>query len=733
MGLRILFWLGYTLSSVATVAQSENTIVEKINGYFKTWPEPKLMVMFHQNKYSPGDTAYFRAFYQVDPEPVVKQEVLDVFLIGTNGNVILSHKFFINNGVGAGQVVLPDTLKAGLYLIVARTNWMRNFNKQVEQVLKIVEQHEVLSVATGAVKFRTESGQLVNGLQNQVYFNSDRKEAAYEILDGKDQLIIKQTTNKWGSGSFSIFSGSGHFLRWVGESTKYPLPKGVDQGTVLNSSQQDEALSIEVITNQSVPIWVIVTGKGKILYSKEEPAGNFSVSIPKQTLTVGIAKLSVLTQQGQLVASRDFYFPPPIVNTQLRLNKYSYTPGERVEAVFSTSGSNPWAVRVINPQAGAVDGYDHQAWLGAGFSSPYPMDSKTRQELDQWLLVETTDLPWQNILQPNSTRTRHSPLNVIERRGLVYHAETQLPVNAATQVFLYLQRKKFFYQTFTGSDARISVAIPELYNTDEFFYMAEYRGKPVPITIRWQEEEHTFPKPPSFKIGDTSDAYGVFRSTVRLITDSFDAFGRITLPEPTAPVTDFKTLLGEPDINLWIADFIDFPTMNELIREVVPSLSVRTNNKGSWVRVGLVMWIPTQDPVYIIDDRATIHTEAFLSLRPSDIVSLGIYNTPYKLIRLGLMGKQGIVVVTTKYSGKKSIAVNSANRIEGIREPVPYPMFKSAAAPQYRSIVYWNAASLGDTILFPVGDDLGKMKVEGVGFVEGTPVFESVTIEVKLK
>lgn len=732
MGLRILFLLGFGLAAITGLAQSTNTLVEKTNTYFKAWPEPKLMLLFNQDKYSPGDTAYFRAFYQVDPEPVVKQELMDVFLIGARGNLILSHKFLIDNGVGAGQLILPDSLTAGLYLIMARTNWMRNFNKQVEHMLTVVEEYEVVPAATGSVKFRTESGQLVAGLQNQVYFNSDKHEAAYEIRDAQDQVVVKQSTNKWGSGSFSITAGSSYFLQWMGETTKHALPKAVDQGVVLNSALRGEELTIEAVTNQSVPLVVVITGNGSVLYAKEQPAGNFSLTIPRQSLTAGIAKLSVLTLQGKLVASRDFYVPKPTRTTQLRFNKDFYKPGERVEATFSTSGSDSWAIRVINTQTAAVNGYNHQAWLRAGFASPYPMDSVTQHQLDQWLLVETTDLPWTKILQPTLT-TRYAPLNVIERSGQVYNSETQLPVEATTQVLLYLQRKKFIYQTFTGPDARISVAIPDLYNTDEFFYMAEYRGKPVPITIRWHEEERTFPKPPLFTSSTSPDAYGTFRSTIRLINDSFEAFGKIELPVTTARVTEFKSLMGDPDINLRIEDFIAFPTMNELIKEVVPSLSVRSNKNGSWVRVGLAMWIPTQDPVYLIDDRATIDTKAFLSLNPSDIISLGIYNTPHKLIRLGLMGKQGIVVVNTKSPDKKSLPADSANLIEGICEVVSFQFLKPGAAPVYRSTVYWNPALLGDKVSFPVGDDLGEMKVEGVGFVDGVISFVSAKFQVGLE
>jgi hypothetical protein len=728
MGLARFLFISLSIASIACFGQSENSIVEKTNTYFRAWPEPKLILWFSQDKYSPGDTVFFRAFYQLDPEPIVSEELMDVFLIGTDGGLILSHKFLVDGGVGAGQLILPDTLKGGLYLIMARTNWMRNFNKQFEQVLTVVDDHQIVTTATGSIRFRTESGQLVASLQNRVYFNSDRAEAEFEICDAQGEVILKQATNKYGSGSFTIIPQANYYLQWVGDSAKHLIPKMVSEGIQLNSEQTQADLRIHV-TGTQTPLQFLLTGNGKVLYFKEH-TGNGTIEIPRDSLPSGIIKLNAITPMGKSIASRDYYVSKPLSTIPIQVAKNSYVPGERVEASFSTSGGT-WAFRVSNTQAGAVGKHDHRAWLRAGFTSPYPMDSITQRQLDQWLLVETKELPWKDILQPASNRTRYASLNVIERRGQVFNSATQLPVEATTQVLLYLQQKKFLFQTFTGPDARVSVAIPGLLNADEFFYMGEFRGKRIPITIRWDQEEQIFPKPPPFTVSDTPDSYGIFRSRVRLINDSFEAFGKIVTVDATPPITTFESLMGEPDINLQMGDFIAFPTMRELIKEVVPSLSVRTNKNGSFVRVALATWVPTQDPVYIIDGRATTDTEGFLNLRPTDVKTIGIYNTPLKLIRLGLMGKQGIVIVTT--TKPKKIIGEPANLIEGIGESLTLPEVKVGAAPVYRSTLYWNPANKSNGISFIASDDLGEMKLEAIGLINGVPSFQSASFSTNLK
>jgi hypothetical protein len=103
-----------------------------------------------------------------------------------------------------------------------------------------------------------------------------------------------------------------------------------------------------------------------------------------------------------------------------------------------------------------------------------------------------------------------------------------------------------------------------------------------------------------------------------------------------------------------------FPTIEELIREIVPSMFIRKSGKRIIVRVSLLSpLISTQDPVYIIDGIATKNSEFFLSLDPSEIVTIKLINDSKKLLPLGLLGKNGIVIVKTK-SGDRREPLDSA-------------------------------------------------------------------------
>ena len=729
MGLKTLS-LGILVSlSQSVSSQSVTSLVDKLNQYQANWPEPHLMLWFNQDKYAPGDTVFFRAFYQLTPKPdQARQELVEVALVNGAGAAILTSRFLVDEQQGQGQLVLPDTLHAGLYQVTAFTNWMRNFNKRTEQVLPVVREHEVLPVPSDRVKFRTESGHLVAGIPNTVYVNTEKRHTEFEIRNEHQQLIHKLTTNAWGSAVFTITPTSGDFFQWTGDTTRHPLPERVNQGVVIHSNQTATMLEIQVIrAGDTRPLVFILSGNGRVYFSTEETGEKIAVSIPKKQLGSGIIKLSVLTPDGQLMASRDFYLGNRMQAPSIQLLKETFKPREWVEVTVSPSDAASWAFRVTHRNLEVVTAGDHQAWIRAGFASPFPMDSITHQQLDHWLVAETAALPWNTIRQ--STAWRYPPLKVVERSGLVVNRNTQLPVAAATQVVVYLQKKKFLYQTFTGADARISLAIPDLYGEDEFFYKAAFRNNPVAVNVIWYRAELSFSKAPAFRITESNDVYGVYRSTVRLIEDSYSAFSPLRSVTTDTTRINFQMFLGEPDVNILLDRYISFPTMYDLIREVVPALTSRITKKGSWVRVALATWQSTHDPVYVIDDYATDDTDYFLSLNPTDVESVGIYNTPRKLILLGLMGRQGIVVVTTKT--KRAQQIVPGRVIQGMAKPIHFPAMATGSAPEYRSTVYWNAA-VGNRFGFTTSDDLGEVRIEGVSLVDGVPVYGLASLKVNL-
>lgn len=178
--------------------------------------------------------------------------------------------------------------------------------------------------------------------------------------------------------------------------------------------------------------------------------------------------------------------------------------------------------------------------------------------------------------------------------------------------------------------------------------------------------------------------------------------------------------------------------MAELVKEVIPSLQHRTLANGKeYVHVSLsegMSAAATGDPVYIIDGVATKSTAFFLSLKPADVLRIKIITNPSKLLRFNLLGKNGIVIVTTK-TGDTRVPLDDQSRlIEGLNTPVNFHAGNHEKSgdgkPDFRSTIYWNPSLMTDSngkarVEFFCTDDIGPMSIRIDGLAEGGKPFSA--------
>ncbi|MCW5910978.1 MAG: hypothetical protein KIT62_07885 [Cyclobacteriaceae bacterium] len=716
----------YPLVSWCQLAQDWAVASEN---YFRTWREPDLMLVLNQEKYVPGDTVFIKAFYRLNPAEVsVHDELVQVNLINSHGASVNPILFPVKKGGGQSQLVLPDSLPAGLYRLIAQTNLMRNFNKVFTEVITIVRDKKIHRTPASFVKLRPESGQLVANLPSQIGINTDYRNRAFEFTDEQGRVVVKGSTNRWGSGHVTLVPVQNqYYFRWANDSTRYALPRTVSQGITLTISRSSSDIRINM-SQSSEYLAVLITGRGKVHYTKDIQPGNSSssLSVPLDKFPAGIMKISVLNKTGVVVATRDFYSAPRQPVMRIEFSKHQYKPREQIESKLNLveSTSLVSVIRATNQYALPSTVYPHLDWIQAGFNSPFTTDSITLQDIDRWLIAETKELPWKTIIQPDQNRKRYLPLNVIERRGYIVHELTGDPVPVGTQIMFLLQKKKYTYQTFTSSpDGFVSIAIPDLTGSDEFMYLAEYKGARIPVRVDWIKPATNWPLPPLFTQSDSIDLYADFQSKIRLMTNSYEVFQSRPMTDISSSPDNITSWLGRSDVNVSAEKFIAFSTMDEFVKEVVPSLSVGKSKKGAWVRVGLTAWQANNDPLYIIDGQATLNTNSFLELKPADLKTVRIYNTPAKLIGLGLLGKQGIVVVDTKSGTWRKQPIES-NLINGITLPVSTTSKPTTGSgPVFRSTIYWTTEMASNVISFPATDDLCNVRLDFIGMISSELVY----------
>lgn len=194
-----------------------------------------------------------------------------------------------------------------------------------------------------------------------------------------------------------------------------------------------------------------------------------------------------------------------------------------------------------------------------------------------------------------------------------------------------------------------------------------------------------------------------------------------------------------------LSEFISFPTMRDVFREIVPGVSVQftSNRVKMFSKDNQVNF--KGPPLYMVDGIPTYNSEYILGLNPAEIESIGLISSNDNLNKFGYLGKNGIIAINSK-SGKTISKIPEDKTFvsyQGFTMVTEYytPTYqsvksKNSRTPDLRSLMYWNPnirTNLdGSTeIEFYTSDQKGTYEVVIEGITDaGIPVSTSTTFEV---
>lgn len=763
-GISIFFFVN------AMAQQSIADLSKKFEEYQAKTEQSKLHLIFNQTKFVPGDSVWFKA-YLLDQnfKKIEGKQLLNVDLVNSNGESQLHFMFAINWGVGYNQFVIPETLSAGIYLISVYSD---DFNSTETKILftkqiNIVRNKKILLNGKSA-KVGIEGGSLVNNVPNKVSVFTYKSKTPIQLFDFKGQLINQSIADDTGVASFVLIpqQGISYHLQVAGDSTIVHIPAAKDTYNlhVPLVKTNREPLKILATTTKGSrlryeKIGVIIRSMNSILYNTTFIQGdeeNMKLDIPLKGLRAGVLNISFFDTKGEVVATRDFYVPHyNHVNATIEMDKHQFQIREKVKLGVSLSDSlgNPiqgeFTVKVINQtvtdelkNSSLLDEFN----INSNFEGDYVIDrsdSNWVESLNNYLIVFPMNVSWKDIMEGTPKVPKVSFTNVITKRGTAFFADTGKPLPVNTRIMFYLQKSKARYQTLTAKDGRFGFAMLEVFGIDELLYFAEKDGEEIrEIKIEWKNRPIEFSPSTDSSEGNDIDAYASFSQKIRLISESFSSFN--SLKNSGVPLNSGDSEDIEADVVVNVDDYIALGTMEELIKEVIPSLFYRQYGQNKIVRVSLSEPLKIEaDPIYIIDGVATKSTTFFLSLKPSDLRLIKVIRNSSKLLPLGLMGKNGIVIVNTK-QGNIREPIDPGKLIIGLNDPIDfrvnnYSQKENLNSPNFRSTVYWNPSIKTDAmgnakIEFYCSDDIGKIMIRVDGLTtKGEPFTVYQEIEVSSK
>ncbi|WP_461077498.1 TonB-dependent receptor plug domain-containing protein [Spirosoma flavus] len=363
-------------------------LLERLQAYNRQRPTEKVYVHTDRNVYLTGETIWLKGslFNGNTHDADTSSKVLYVDLVDMVAKrTKLRMQLRAINSYAPGQLVLPDTLLAGTYLLRAYTNYMKNFpdTYYFSKTLTILRPDEtsvkgkrsaVTSNAKLDVQFLPEGGQLVAGIESRV---------AFKAIDGNGQGIpvrgfVLNAQKDTVSGFSSRYLGMGFFTlkpepaqtytAFVqtdkGLLVPYPMPSVQAQGVIMqvDNLSNKENVIVYVIHNKPVTdigatLTLVAQTRGLVVSAAKIPITKkmSALRLPKKEFPEGIAQITIFDETNKPAAERLVFINK---NEQLRIqiapNKAIVKNREQVNLDITTTNAEGKPVSA-NLSLAAVD------------------------------------------------------------------------------------------------------------------------------------------------------------------------------------------------------------------------------------------------------------------------------------------------------------------------------------------------------------------------------------------
>ncbi len=334
----LLRTLIFTLLLVPAIAygQAIEEIVKKFTSYHQQTPFEKAYLHTDKEIYAQDETLWFSAYLADGASfvPGTLSKLLYVDLFDPENKLVATRSVKIDNGSGAGEFFLADSLPAGTYRLMAYTNYMRNFSPDYffSKPVKLVKfnrdsrQHKPAEPAPPAIDLQLfpEGGYLVAGLANKVAFRATNRngngiDLKADIVDGQGEVIKSISTRHLGMGVFQFIPVAGQRYRvefqFEGEPFSLPFPEIKQSGYQLAIRQNPTKIYLTVGATPGLSFddgFVLAHVRGQVVaVVKASPGKNYIYHEFKHSaLPAGIIHFTFF-KNGQPILERLAYVPNP--------------------------------------------------------------------------------------------------------------------------------------------------------------------------------------------------------------------------------------------------------------------------------------------------------------------------------------------------------------------------------------------------------------------------------------
>ena len=753
-----------------------NTLQQKLTLYYQRHVPAKIHLSFDLPRYLPGDTAYYKIRYFTADAllPIGGRQILNVKLLDSTGNELHQAKILVVNGLGFNQIPLPDDLSPGRYSVVVFSDAMKRGHGSLffHQPLWVIgefrteERNEDLPLS-----FFPEGGSLVAGITNKVVITGTANTSG-KIISSEGIEIVTYGLDEKGIGVFFITPAKDklYFAR-SSDGSKEKLPATITNGVGLlatvPANRSPIRITVQIPAESELKFQRLVlamTGHGSVYYTATITFGdkNFQTfSLPQENLPEGIATITVFNEHGIPYAERLVYVRgDPHPEARIILSKERYQTREQIPVEIEVPSSevlglgSSLAVTVFHNEylAGAHHGGStivENALINGDLSGSIKSSENFLDwnpgSLDNFLITSRPGaFQWNDVwTEKPAERPFRRFLNV---EGSVQRTDGRL-LPESTVITFFFQRSVMTYVVDLDPSGQFDLPLlMDFYGDEEVYFLVESGGVILPdVKVVLSPGVSLKVTGPSISTLPDKDEFFALGKKLDQISNSYSyhLLNRFNPRPPSLNALIEDEVFGA-DFAVRLDDYFMFPTMSEVLRELIPVLQHRKQKNRDIIKLFLDdrNRFAVGEPLFVIDGVITDNTAYFLSLKPADVATIKVIYSVQKLQAFGAVGKNGIVLVETKIPDHAAVVPRSANvfTARGIERVSPYhrprTLSRNSRVPDLRTNLYWNPDLMTDStgrtsFSITASDVTGTFTIVAEGFTaDRKPVFVKKEFEV---
>jgi len=312
--------------------------------YFSQYLSPeKLYLHVDRSIFTPGETIWFKGYLENKSYQSV-MPTSNLVYVELLRDTVISRVLLKKSADGfAGQMVLPDDIALGEYIIRAYTNWNKNMPAEYifHSKIRIVGSEEVSEKeathkkAELKIDFYPESGRYFAGTMTTMAFKTNYRSLKGYIRNSKGDKVADFSTEHDGMGRFVFLPEGGE--RYYAEvssdvknDNKYALPEPSGEGGMISIRYKNDEINIHSFLLEGTASLILHNGS-EIYYCKPVCTGSNVVRVAEKGLAKGINHAILMSPGGKILAERLFFiYENDNVTIGLKFDKDQYKTRERV-------------------------------------------------------------------------------------------------------------------------------------------------------------------------------------------------------------------------------------------------------------------------------------------------------------------------------------------------------------------------------------------------------------------